>query len=359
MSNCDEYLELISARLDGALSPEENTRLEEHLAGCPDCRALAEELSALHAAVAALPPVAPPPDLAGRVMEAVRADNTIPFVPGEAKARARRRNQWLATAAVLAVILVGAGALRPWMAGGNTSAPSADTAMAITAAGRSGAAAPADAGEGTPESAEQSVQAFSALEDNGAVSAVPEETAAPVQADATCGSGAGSTAYKAVSPTPAPTPAMQFRSAPTPVESISPELGVAPANGLLGASNDTAQADQGALPPEDSAEPAVQPEQRQAVTFYSFPDVQKEVLDLCAAELFPDALSDPAPVYDRTARTLTLTLPEGETAVLTCGETQTDHIYPVTCLQGEAVTSYLADLTAGTVTPAEADPNTP
>ena len=35
--SCDKYLELLSARLDGALTGEEERELEEHLAICPGC----------------------------------------------------------------------------------------------------------------------------------------------------------------------------------------------------------------------------------------------------------------------------------------------------------------------------------
>ena len=38
MMNCEQALEAISARLDGALSEEENRELEAHLASCASCR---------------------------------------------------------------------------------------------------------------------------------------------------------------------------------------------------------------------------------------------------------------------------------------------------------------------------------
>ena len=40
----DRCLELLSARLDGPLTGGEERELEDHLAHCPDCRALAEQL---------------------------------------------------------------------------------------------------------------------------------------------------------------------------------------------------------------------------------------------------------------------------------------------------------------------------
>ena len=38
MKPCEDYLELISARIDGELTPDEARRLDEHLAACEACR---------------------------------------------------------------------------------------------------------------------------------------------------------------------------------------------------------------------------------------------------------------------------------------------------------------------------------
>lgn len=43
--NCQEALEAISAAIDGELSPDERAALDAHLASCPACAALLEELS--------------------------------------------------------------------------------------------------------------------------------------------------------------------------------------------------------------------------------------------------------------------------------------------------------------------------
>ena len=47
MNPCEEYELLLSARLDGALSLKEETQLHAHLAQCPHCRQLAQELEDL------------------------------------------------------------------------------------------------------------------------------------------------------------------------------------------------------------------------------------------------------------------------------------------------------------------------
>ena len=44
MITCNEALELLSAQLDGAITIEEQTALQEHLAACPECRRIQSEL---------------------------------------------------------------------------------------------------------------------------------------------------------------------------------------------------------------------------------------------------------------------------------------------------------------------------
>ena len=48
MLDCDQALELLSAKIDGALTAEESAALEEHLAACPACRALLADFESLH-----------------------------------------------------------------------------------------------------------------------------------------------------------------------------------------------------------------------------------------------------------------------------------------------------------------------
>lgn len=152
MAHCDEYLELISASLDGALSPEAQEKLNAHLASCAECQKLYDDLSALHAALADLPPVEVPAGLKDRIMDAVaaEAENTkvLPFAPKKAS---RHWQRWLASAAVLAVVVMGTWSWKPWesaadrprsaesAAGRGSSVPDSGSASAGTA----DAAAPA------------------------------------------------------------------------------------------------------------------------------------------------------------------------------------------------------------------------
>ena len=124
MAYHDEYLELISAGLDGALSPEETNRLEAHLADCPDCKALYDQMWVTTKAVKGLPPVEPPADLTDRIMAAIQGDNVIPMTPVPRKKQPW--GKWLATAAVLAVIVAGGYGMTQIRMGG--SAKSANMA---------------------------------------------------------------------------------------------------------------------------------------------------------------------------------------------------------------------------------------
>ncbi|MEG2119254.1 MAG: zf-HC2 domain-containing protein, partial [Pseudoflavonifractor sp.] len=107
MKSCEDYFELISARLDGALSPEDTAALDAHLAVCPECRLLAADLAELHSALPTLS-AAPPADLIPNVMARIHAENAkvLPF-PAPAK-RGLHRRAFGSIAAVLAVVVLGA-----------------------------------------------------------------------------------------------------------------------------------------------------------------------------------------------------------------------------------------------------------
>lgn len=103
MSCCEEYWQLLNARLDGELSPDDAARLERHLSGCPLCRQSAEDLEVLQAAMRDLPVVAAPAGFKDNIMAAVAADNVLPFAPARTPWK-----KYLSTAAALAVIIGGA-----------------------------------------------------------------------------------------------------------------------------------------------------------------------------------------------------------------------------------------------------------
>lgn len=79
--SCEKYLDLISARLDGDLSPEDENALTAHLSQCPACRALAEDLRGLHSALSHVGQVDAPAELSRNVLAQIAKE----------KSRTRRR----------------------------------------------------------------------------------------------------------------------------------------------------------------------------------------------------------------------------------------------------------------------------
>lgn len=108
MAYCENYIDLISAGLDGALSPAEQKELEAHLAECPECRALRDDLAALRDGLARLPAMKPPADLTQRIMKAIPTEKVVPFPGG----RSPQWKKWVASAAVFALVIAGAWSWR-------------------------------------------------------------------------------------------------------------------------------------------------------------------------------------------------------------------------------------------------------
>ncbi len=106
--DCDKYLELFSARLDGALAETEERELEAHLAACPDCRAAGAQLAALQGAFPELEDIEAPEGFARGVMDRIR-EETSPKVLPLFKRPQFRALAGLAACAALVVGLYGAG----------------------------------------------------------------------------------------------------------------------------------------------------------------------------------------------------------------------------------------------------------
>ena len=130
MTDCDRALELISAGLDGALTPKEKDWLEKHLEHCPACRALDADLASLHQLLPTLAPE-PPAELKERIMDAVRAEKTVPF-PAREQKKPRRWKAWVSVAAVAALVFLGGRAALPALNSGGASLPAAAGAPAGT-----------------------------------------------------------------------------------------------------------------------------------------------------------------------------------------------------------------------------------
>lgn len=189
---CEEALVLLSGHLDGANTPEEEARLEDHLARCPDCRRILDAYTAMDQGILELSEE-PPAQLHDRIMAAVAA---------EAKPRRRRRIRpavmGLAAAAVLCLAL-GLGYLprqteeptQPVARVNNTLADAlpaqAESPEAATRELPSNAAAPATF-SAEPETAVESL--LVELGDNAAspaVETIPQLEGQTVEVDGACG----------------------------------------------------------------------------------------------------------------------------------------------------------------------------
>ena len=215
MPRCEDYIEHISAAIDGELSPQETARLEEHLAYCPACQALMGDLAALHAQLGALPPVEVPKNLKEDILAAVH-DSKVTPLPTKKNFYYKK---WMASAAALALVMAGA-----W--GWSVSRPGSPSPLPL--AGNLEAAAPQE----TPVSAKAADSAAS-----GSISTpAPVVTAAP--------------ALDGV-PTPASLPAPESADVS---ESAMDGAAQVPAQGRAKAS----ESSQAAQPVPQAAEPAPQ-----------------------------------------------------------------------------------------------------
>ena len=104
--DCDRYLELLSARMEDALVPEEERALEEHLSRCPGCRAAGAQLAALQAGFPELEELEAPADFTQKVMERIRESENKKGIPLFRRPQVRAL-AGLAACLVLAVGLYG------------------------------------------------------------------------------------------------------------------------------------------------------------------------------------------------------------------------------------------------------------
>ena len=213
MERCERFEELLSQRLDQPLPPQEERELEDHLARCPRCRALAEDLEQLCGQFACLEELPAPEGFAQGVMDRIRALEPEPAPaegPEDRKEETEPQGQkvvplrrpmprWARTAAALAACCVlGFGV---YQAGLLNNVPSADQSGESTGVSDSVAAYAAPA----PGEDEETSGAAAALP-------APEEGQQPVYDDrAQQGTGAGTQKQDSASP--------QKRTAQAPVHS--------------------------------------------------------------------------------------------------------------------------------------------
>ena len=133
MRPCIDYLEHMNAVLDGEATPAQEAELTAHLALCPACASLYEDLRALREGADGLVTQAPD-GFAEAVMAQVRAEAAQPKLKVLPKPR---RKTWMpaaAMAAVCAIALLGSGALKYFQPHSNGSAaPAAAPAAGLMA----------------------------------------------------------------------------------------------------------------------------------------------------------------------------------------------------------------------------------
>lgn len=136
MQSCDEILDLISAALDDQLAADEQTVLHQHLADCPACSALFDELRGLHEATAQLEEIAAPAGFTQQVMNCIAADpaqeqvgQVIPFPTKKVSRNPWKK--WAACAAAVAIVAFGAVSLPGQFAA--TKSDTAERAQYMTA----------------------------------------------------------------------------------------------------------------------------------------------------------------------------------------------------------------------------------
>lgn len=94
---CDKALDLISARLDGELTAREEAALTAHLQECSACRAIANDMNALHCALTQTGEVDAPAALSQSVMQKIKVERNA------ARRRFVRRLSGLAACLLLCV----------------------------------------------------------------------------------------------------------------------------------------------------------------------------------------------------------------------------------------------------------------
>lgn len=96
--NCETALELLSASMDGELTPDQEPLLQAHLDQCPHCRALQVELIGLHTACGTME-VLPPAQLKEQIMA---------NLPPQRPAKVIYWKRWGAMAAALTLVALAA-----------------------------------------------------------------------------------------------------------------------------------------------------------------------------------------------------------------------------------------------------------
>lgn len=137
---CQVVLEMLSAYLDGFLSPDEHAAVEKHLANCNSCRLELEELRSCLNLLHDLPELSPPAGFRAGLMEKIDKLSTPTEMPAQKRWFDRvakvTRQSWYRTAAVAAVMVMALGVTSLWEKDGHQFIPVTNQSPDVASVGQ-------------------------------------------------------------------------------------------------------------------------------------------------------------------------------------------------------------------------------
>lgn len=192
MSDEEYFEQLVSNSLDGTLTDSEREKLEEHLAECPSCAALKQDLEQMRALFAE--EVEMPEGLHEDVMRKLEQETKLRVVQPEKPVRRMPVFTMVAAAAVVVLVVLGGGLMPAFSTvdgsgSANATAASDGAAAADTAAGQ----AVTDAAEDAGLTADSEQNTGTAVAPEGGQAVQPRESVPESGASASDGSTASTT----------------------------------------------------------------------------------------------------------------------------------------------------------------------
>ena len=134
MSDEEFFEQLCSNSIDGTLTDSEREKLEAHLAECPSCAALKEDLEQMRALFAE--EAEPPAGLHESIMQRLEQESKLKVVQPEKPVRRMPVFTMVAAAAAVVLVVLGGGLMPMFstVSGGSTAASTASTADGSAAA---------------------------------------------------------------------------------------------------------------------------------------------------------------------------------------------------------------------------------
>ena len=133
MSDEEYFEQLCSNSIDGTLTEAEREKLEAHLAECPSCAALQQDLEWMQAAFAE--EAEPPAGLHDGIMQRLRQESRLEVVQPEKPVRRMPVITMVAAAAVVVLVVLGGGLMPMFFSTVGTGATGGTTAEAVATDG--------------------------------------------------------------------------------------------------------------------------------------------------------------------------------------------------------------------------------